>query len=96
MEGVKNLTDQIKVVFDAAKPWINYDLWKAEQTEKKTRQAPSSTFLDELRKKGASPEELKDFQEEQDRLSTEQQQFQSNDDQLVASDEYDPPPVVIG
>lgn len=49
----------VKDVFSALKPWLNYDLWKANSTKPDTQsQDINTTFLDELKKSGASTEEI--------------------------------------
>lgn len=59
------------VILNALKPWLNLQLFKAEQDAKKNPLTPSSTYVDELRKRGVSDEELKDVVQMKDALQRE-------------------------
>ena len=48
------------MILEALKPWLNMELYKAEQEKKNTPLIPSSTYLDALKKRGATDEDLAD------------------------------------
>lgn len=83
-------TEKVKVVFSALKPWLNMDLYQAE---KKAVEAPppSSTYLDALRAKGASEEELK---EASDRRNQALQGQEESVEGITLGDEFDPSVVI--
>ena len=72
----------IKTVFSALKPWLNYELWKAEERTK-SDPPPSTTFIDELKRRGATDNELKGVIEGQEQES-------------VVDEDLDPAPIIIG
>ena len=53
--------ERIKNVFDVLKPWLNLQLYQAEQKEKTQEKTTvtSDSFQEELRQHGASEDELK-------------------------------------
>ena len=49
----------VRDIFEALKPWLNIELWKYNKPQQPTKF--SSTFTEELKKKGASIKELEDI-----------------------------------
>lgn len=88
----------IKTCIGALKPWMNYELYQAEEKVKRAPPTPSTTFIDELRKRGATDEELKGAIEEQERLT---QLCDANPDGAAKtllrddSDDFDPEPTIL-
>lgn len=50
--------DKMKQVLQALKPWLDYDLWKEEEKQKKAAKTVSSTYVDELKARGATDKDL--------------------------------------
>lgn len=58
-DDAEKLSKVFESIFNVVKPWMNIDLWKAEQKAKDDPPV-SSTYVEELRKRGATEEELSD------------------------------------
>lgn len=82
--------EKVRIVFTALKPWLNIELYQAEK-KSEDAPAPSSTYLDALRAKGASEEELK---EASDRRAQALQGQEESADGTMLGDEFDPPAVI--
>lgn len=80
----------MKIVFTALKPWLNIDLYRSEK-KAEDAPAPSSTYLDALRAKGASEEELKEATARRDQ-ALQVQEESTNESTL--GDEFDPSVVI--
>ncbi len=57
--------DIVKQTFDALKPWLNLELWKHNIPQEPVEF--SSTFIDDLKAKGASTEELEEIGKKEDK-----------------------------
>lgn len=79
-EETKSQTDTIVAVLDALKPWLNYDLWKANEQTQKSVPATRTLYEEELRKRGATEEEIKGVLDKEE----------GSDDS-----EFDPPPIIV-
>ncbi len=62
------IAEIIKGVRESLKPWLNYQLWQAEQKAKEQATTISSTYVEELRKRGVTEEELQGAIETENRL----------------------------
>lgn len=84
----KEFSDIFKSIFETLKPWLNHELWLAERKYKAQGIGISTTFIDELRQRGATEEELKPMMEEQEQLIRQSESLGLNaededDDQMT-------------
>jgi hypothetical protein len=79
-EDLKQEVEKIKAVIDALKPWLNFDLYKAEEKQKKTEVTVSTTYLDELRARGATEESLAETKKMMGNLKTSEPPASDDDD----------------
>jgi hypothetical protein len=61
--------EKIKTIIVALKPWLNLELYQAEEKAKNNPTLVSTTYLDDLRKHGATEEELARIAKDMEKLN---------------------------